>query len=320
MLANEVIQLHPSHEIIDASKLTTYCDCPRKFFYEYVLGWRPDYPNNHLVFGSAWHVAVEHLLRNAYSSESIDEAKLLFLAHYRKDLPPETDELYAPKRPLDALRALDYYVDRFRDDAYKYEVLHTEIGGSVLIADNAPMWFKIDAMLREHTSGQIVLLDHKTSQRKSSKWSSEWQLSTQILLYLHVLYCLYGTDDVKQAIVRGTFFYKAQPPQFDQAYLRKTNDLMQAWATSTNKWYEDLRHDLDVLWRECTTDSTVMEAFPQNPNACNKYYGCPYLDYCSAWANPLRKCDEPPLGFKREYWSPVELDTIREKVDLTQGV
>jgi CRISPR/Cas system-associated exonuclease Cas4 (RecB family) len=315
--ASEIIALHPSHEIIDASKLTTYMDCPRKYFYEYVLGWRPDYANNHLVFGNAWHIAVEHLLREQYEGESLIEACVKFMEYYRKYLPAESDELYAPKRPIDAVTALKHYVERFREDAHKYEVLHTEIAGSVLIAENSPMFFKIDAILRERDTGRVVLVDHKTSQRKSTKWSSEWQLSTQILLYLHVLYCLYGTQEVRRAIVRGSFFYKAKLPQFDQAYLQKSHELMQAWATSTLKWYDDLQHDMDVLMQCDNSDSNVMEAFPQNPNACNKYYGCQYLDYCSAWSNPLRKCEDVPLGFRQEYWSPVELDTIRERVDLT---
>jgi len=31
-----------------------------------------------------------------------------------------------------------------------------------------------------------------------------------------------------------------------------------------------------------------------------------------AWPNPLQRCDEPPLGFKVEYWDPRKEDARHE--------
>jgi len=90
---NEIIE--PSHtwDIIDSSKLSTFMECPRKYFYEYVLGWRPSMPNVHLTFGTAWHAAVERLLIEGYSQEHVEEAKFIFLQYYRRDLPEEADRI-----------------------------------------------------------------------------------------------------------------------------------------------------------------------------------------------------------------------------------
>lgn len=315
---SEIIEPSSTWDIVDSSKLRTYMDCPRKFFYEYVLGWRYEAPNNHLVFGTAWHAAVESLLLNDYSKESVANAGLLFMKYYRAELPPSTDELYAPKRPIDALSALVSYAKRFKSDDKLYEFPHTEVGGVVLINKDSPMHFKIDAIARVRSTGKYLIMDHKTSQRKSSKWSSGWQLSTQLLLYMHVLYCLYSPEEVQGARVRGSFFYKNSRHGFDEAVIDKTSPQMQAWINSCNKWYDDLKNDMDILLWEDNDEELVMRSFPQNDQACTKYFGCPYLDFCNAWPNPLTRCESPPIGFRVEHWDPTKIETIKENINLTQ--
>ena len=54
------IKEQPTWNIKDSSKLDTYLDCPRKFFYEHMLGWRVDRPAHALHFGTSWHMAREY--------------------------------------------------------------------------------------------------------------------------------------------------------------------------------------------------------------------------------------------------------------------
>ena len=50
-----------------------------------------------------------------------------------------------------------------------------------------------------------------------------------------------------------------------------------------------------------------MEAFPQNPNSCSDYYGCPFYDFCSIGnQNPCANCQRAPLGMKVDFWDPRE--------------
>ena len=312
----QIIEPSPTWDIIDSSKLSTYMDCPRQFFYKYVLGWERDYPNNHLVFGTAWHAAVEHLLLNGYNDASLTEAKFIFLQYYRDQLPEESDELYSPKRPTDAFNALDLYVKHFKNDLHKYEILYTEVGGIALIGEDSPMHFKIDAIARLKELGKNLILDHKTSQRKMSNWSSSWQLKTQLLFYLHVLYCLYPSDEIEGARVRGSFFYKSKENTFDEAVIKKDPNQMQAWINSCNHWYNSLKYDMELL-SDCDGNDVAMDAFPQNDQACEKYYGCPFLDMCNAWPNPIQHAETPPIGMRVRYWDPRDIPTIRETIDLT---
>lgn len=307
-------------DVVDPSKLTVYMTCARKYFYEHVLHWREDYLNNHLIFGSCWHLACEHLLNGGYSRESIEESKFLFYNAYRQLLDSESDGLFAPKDPQNALAVLEQYWKRFSSDAREYRVLGTEVGGTVLIAPDMPMFFKIDAMLQRYSDDRVICLDHKTSQRRTSNWAEQWQLSIQMLTYLHVLYCLFGeSNEVGGIRVRCTFFYKARPGEFDESRVEKSLGQMQAFIDNLQSWYGALTYDMKYLIESEDTQSASMRSFPMNPNACFNYgRQCSYFDFCNSWSNPLARAESVPLGFKHEVWDPRVDSGARTVIDLTK--
>jgi len=55
-----------------------------------------------------------------------------------------------------------------------------------------------------------------------------------------------------------------------------------------------------------------MMAFPMNTESCGNYFGCAYHDFCLAWPNPLKRCDEVPQGMKVEFWNPLEKSAKHE--------
>lgn len=308
------IPWHDSWAIIDSSKLSDdFMTCPRMFFYRDVLGWRSTAPNNHLIFGEAWHEAQEHLLINGY--KEIEDAMMLFMAKYREELGPETDDLFAPKTPAKAEAALKEYAREYGNDLLKWDVLYTEIAGSVMISPTDIMYFRMDSILRERDSGKYLSLDHKTGSRKGSSWTDKWALAMAIGLYTHVLYCLYPKDEVKGVQIRGTFFYKSKPVEFEDVPCWKSPNQMDTWLWNTNWWYNLLKHNFELL-SECSDSDDVMMAFPMNCESCTKYFGCAYHDFCTAWPNPLQKCDQPPLGFKQEFWNPLEKESTHKMEEL----
>lgn len=322
-LALEVIQPNPTWDILDSSKLTMYMTCPRKFFYRYILGWQLDYPNNHLIFGSAWHLAMEYLLLNGYSPIALTEAKILFGEFYRKHFSHDTDELYEPKTLANGFDSIEEYARRYSSEVHKYDVLFTELAGLVLVAPDRTMIFKCDAILRDRDTGDIVGLDHKTSQRQYSNWGDHWTLSTQMLTYLHALHCLYPNSDTLQMLVRCAFFYSIQKKtntyrltEFADQPISKSLPQMQAWLERTNQWINRLDNDMECLKQEDTDDAT-MAAFPQNDTACFNYgRPCEFFEFCNAWSNPLTRCEDTPIGFNVEWWDPMARPEIRTKLNL----
>lgn len=284
--------------VLDSTKIMQYMNCPRRYFFEYILHWRPERPNVHLVFGEAWHLAMEHLLLNGYTDETIAQAYSLFLDKYREYFAPEWDESNKNKSPNKALAGLLKYAKTYGNrDTEK--VLYTEIAGSVMIAKDRLVYFKMDSIL-ERSDGSIMSREHKTGTTVSRQWLDQWVLSVQTGMYSHVLHCLY--KDVWGVEINGVFF-GSRDIQLQRVPVRRSPLQMQVWLTNTNTWVEKILLDTERLL--CyADDEEVMQAFPMCTTNCTQYFGCVFHDLCRMWENPWKMRDELPHGFKREAWDP----------------
>lgn len=303
----------PTHHIVDGSKLKRFMECPRAFFYEYLLGWRSERPNNHLVFGTAFHEALEHILLNGYTRTIADEAFEKFLTSYRTVFEPHTDELFEPKTPERAHQALRLYIDQYKKDAETYEVLFTEIAGRISIDDKRYLFFRMDSLVRERETDLIGSLEHKTGSRLDDRWRSQWDMSMQAGIYTHVLMSHY--KEVFGVIFNGIFFKKVKDPNkwfdFGRQPVVRSESQMLTWWQNTVYWMDLLENEYKLLERCRDSDDTLL-AFPLNTTACDKWFGCAYRDFCNAWANPLQKCARTPLGYIIEHWDPTAQQSKKE--------
>lgn len=300
------IPTHETWEITDSTKLTEYMTCPRSYFYKYVLGWDSEEPNIHLVFGSAWHLAMEHLLLNGYGAQAILEAYNLLEEYYRQYFPPSMDEVHAPKIPGNAFNALLGYVEHWKDD--RHETLYTEISGTVGMGTsrvfNTPrqLHFRQDSILR--TEVGIKSREHKTGSTLSRVWRDQWLLSVQTGVYNHVLHCFFGDTEepIAGVEINGTIFNKTKT-QYERVPVYRSPDNMQNWFWNVNHHMDNLERDF-VNLSQCSDNHDVMMAFPMNTTACTKFYGCPYHDFCAAWGNPIQHAMEVPVGLMVNFWDP----------------
>jgi hypothetical protein len=285
-------------------------ECPRAFFYEYILGWRSEEPNLHLEFGKAWHLAMEHLILHGYESDSIQAAYAAFLEHYRKFFPDITDEVHAPKNPTNAFRALVGYALEYKDDVFK--PIYTEIAGTVPLDDKHLLHFRMDSVIE--VEGQIRSREHKTGSQLSRQWTDQWSLAIQTFVYNHVLCCLYPPEQVWGIEINGVFLQKKEN-KYMRVPARRNLNMMQASYWNVLHTYHQLDFDMNLLHNEASDSDPVMMCFAMNPTNCTKYFGCKYHDFCMAWPNPLQRCEEVPLGFKIEYWDP-SLEDAKHRFNL----
>jgi len=316
MDAKEILTPDPSWDILDSTKLSCYMACPRQYFFRYLLGWRSSGRNNHLDFGTAWHIGQEHLLLNNFTPLATLEAVILAVESYREHFPAETDELFEPKTMLNLSMAMESYATKYRPLHAEHKVLYTELAGLVLVSDQRTMVFKCDAILRDE-HGAVFGLDHKTSQYRNPNWGDHWTLSTQMLTYLHALQCMYPDQDSMRMLVRCAFFYKNGHAVLEEHPIEKSLEQMEAWLNRTNQWIDRLMADMDALLSRDNTDRPVRSSFPQNDKACFSFgRRCEFFDFCNAWPNPLDRCEEPPLGFNVEWWDPLARPEIRATIVL----
>ena len=292
--------------ILDSTMIMTFMQCPRKMFFRYRKHWSPNESSIHLEFGTAWHLAKEHLLWNP---TDIEGAMRLFLDHYRKHYPQSSDAANAPKAPGNALDALISYARR---DFHGRKILHTEVAGVVPLADDLQVAFKMDAVV-EDANGGIWVIDHKTGSRLTAGWADSWLVSPQLCIYTHVLEHYYGQDRVKGARVEGTIFRKNDHEHIDVP-VTKT-------AAGASPLFWSILNTVDYIkWNiaeeEATSpDDPLLAAWPMRPNACFDYARqCPYFGYCAFCGNPLgRQC---PAEFSEVVWSP--LDKLADRKTMNE--
>ncbi len=322
------LELNPAVAVLDGTKLKAYLGCPRRFFYEHVLGWRPLIPSNHLAFGSAVHEALEYLLLNGYSSANVLTAYEKFLSAYRKEgFSSETDELYWPKTPSNFFIALSLYAKHYERDLEDYEVIATEIAGSTLVAEYE-LNFRMDSIVKNRKTHAIGSLEHKTAS-SPYLWADQFYLSMQTGTYNHVLNCCYPDAKIEGVTFNGLFFgkvkkgwaellegrrpdqlsVKTKPIDFDRFTIHRTEKQQNVWYTNTLMTFEDLLRDFESLAALPQDDPDVMmTAFKLNETNCSSFGRlCDYHNFCNAWPNPWARRYDVPTSFKPYFWNPMAL-------------
>jgi len=319
------IPYNPLWNRVDPSKVEVWLSCPRLYFFQHVLGWKTTKPNNHLAFGTAMHLALEHMLNNkdrGYGRDVIIEAFDAFLTSYRSEgFSEEADELYTPKTPANMLQALIYYAGRWEKEDKNLDVLYTEVSGSVPISSNRSITYKIDAIVQDQRTGNIFTLEHKSGSRITRQWEDKWALHNQPCAYTHVLYSLFDPKLVKGVKINGIHFIKRKtnPVEFIRLPCWKRPSQMGAWLWEINNIFDEMKFEF-IRFSKCSPDDSILKAFPKNPESCTKYFGCPFHDFCCAWSNPLSRADEVPHGYEVSHWDPmaVESPTTTRK-DISEG-
>ena len=287
-------------QIYDSSKVQTYLNCPRKYFYNYILGWDTDEPNVHLVFGEGWHRAMEVLLNEGYTNDAIKNAYNEFFKYYREHYTEIQDSVNFPKSPNSIVPTLVEYIQKYKASD-TFEVLYTEVAGTVPISENRVVHFRLDSIVKGDEG--IFSLEHKTGSRLSQAWIDQWTLKTQVGTYMHVLHSLYDPKDVYGIKINGVIF-KRTKNDYIRVPIRKSTDMMNTWLWNMNHWIDLIEWNMNEL-AESTEDELVLHAFPMNTESCISYgRACKYLDFCSLLSNQLKHAEEPPSVFVRKFWDP----------------
>jgi hypothetical protein len=325
------VPVHPTWDIQDGSKIKVYMECPRKYFYQYVLGWHHINPSIHLIFGSAWHEALAFMYENGITTENVRTAfNDHFLPYFRQYIDPGDDEIYHPKTPDRALLALIYYAALYGDDLKENEVLEydgqklIELGGRINLSDEYTVSFKQDVIMRN--SRGIFSLEHKTGS-SSYMWEIQWELAPSTAIYSHVLYCLFNPAEISGIKYNGIFFKKTKDDlkkddkepfrHFDKKRcpIYKSPEQMGDMIVDLIYKLDSIKLDFDALADSKDTD-TYLSCWEKRGTSCTNWGRvCEYHDFCLNWRNPLRHIDRLPMDMKVEFWNPLE-EKIKVKVNI----
>lgn len=310
----------------DNTMLSAYKTCPRKYYFRHVRNWRPAGTSIDLIFGLAWHEAMDMVWLHAQSAHSDSELLALayqaFLDEWLEQNGPDPDTLepsppgkLATKNPGIAAEMLHHYIAQRRSFLQSIELLGAETPFMVPLWDTigvegAPQYIgRLDKEFRHE--GRVYIGEHKTTGWYSKatlfrqEYLDQWSPNSQVDGYLHAGHMRYGKA-MKDVWVDAALCHKTIHTGFKFIPVSRAIEQLDAWLSETRNWIrriEEQDADFDELEAQ---RSSFMPGWEKNTEACSMYTGCPYRDICKFVANPSREQD-PPAGYIEEKWEPFEV-------------
>ena len=296
---------------LDNTAMTAYMTCPREYYFSMVLHRRHPGKSPPLVFGSAWHKALE----TRYKGGDVNLVRYAVSNWWETEGHNEPEDYRTLARCI-----LDYdrYCKEFGEDGNKESDGKT-LGAAgemmVELSTNAqdellihPWAGKLDRII--DLGGLIYPEDHKTTSRLDKHFFRQFELSNQMMGYTRLgKYLLPQMPvvgvriNVSHVLTKETKFYR-QLVTFGPQQLQR-------WANVMNVWMTKLAADYTAI--NAFADGKPLPLIPPDDifvqhfgdNACSRKYGmCAYHPVCSS--SPVAQANVLMKEFEINPWNPLK--------------
>lgn len=290
---------------LDSTSLGYLKECPRKYFYTIIEGWRGKGQSVHLEFGGLYHKALE---RYDYLRAEEPNAK----AHLHNDAVYEVIRMaleeswpwpfdHNTKTRFNLVRSIIWYLDQFENDVAK----------TVQLADGTPavelsFRFELERMadsyqpyvlcghldrLVEFAGGYYVMDRKTTGSTLGGYYFDGFNPDNQMSLYSIAGRLVYNTP------VRGVIIDAAQVAvgftRFDRGFSYRTETQQEEWLQDLNFWIDQAEH------------YAAEHYWPMNDRSCHNYGGCPFRNVCSK--DPAVRQSFLESDFEHRPWNPLQV-------------
>jgi len=321
--------------LIDTTQVKDYLQCPRKYYYRHILGYVNKVANHDLWFGISVHRYFEYIHDNLIrttrrfdpSEKLLEEAYEVFVCTYREQYTADMDEIFYPKEPANARRILNDYwacATWLRD----WQITYSEIAGK-LEAKDFTLAFRIDSILTDPTTGEMVVREIKSSAMDPHSWERQFSFDLQVMSYSTVLRSL-SDGRYDRVIVDGVFFHA--PPRvkkdgsiYAQDMGKKANHIVIVVPTSQQllDWYNTMK----IVHRRIN-DGRALEGEKQlryfhqcQGFQCGGRRPCPYYELCYNTNGLLSPEEFNQWGYVYDVWDPTNVSKpITVRVEDSENV
>lgn len=296
----------------DSTSLGTFKDCPRKYFYTLVMGYRARGESVHLKFGIHYHAGLETYDRLRAEGQDHEDALANVVGKLLIDTWDFTADETAPEgRPWvsdhnsktreNLIRSVVWYLEQFADDPAKTLILANgkpavELTFRFQVDDNLVLSGHLDRVV-EFIDG-VYVMDRKTTTTTISPYYFEqYDPSNQMTLYALAARVVYQTP------VRGVIIDAAQVAvgftRFARGLTYRTPDQLEEWLGFTKSWVAQAHAMAHQMSHETDERPWVM-----NDKSCHDYGGCPFRRVCSR--SPGVRQNILNTDFVVDHWNPLE--------------
>lgn len=288
--------------IVDNTSLSMFKDCPRKYYYGILQGYRPKTTAAPLTFGGAYHEGLEVLDRELARGCSRDEAIHLALrAAWAKSNDPSF-LLDSRRTRTSLLRAIVWYADHYKSDPMATVVLPNgkaavELSFRIELPfvfghSDDPVFYcgHIDRVVEYNR--QIYAAEHKHTV-SSIQYDSYWDrytFSSQISGYVLALQTNFNLN-VAGALIDATQV-GATFARFGRRIAHRVQAHQQEWLLDLSYWMSQLDLCLQA------------DRWPHNSEACSKWGGCQFRSVC--FTSPSVRQAVLEQEFRIEKWNPIK--------------
>jgi hypothetical protein len=275
-------------------------ECPRKYYYKMIVGYRSRDDQVHLSFGSFYHKALE-MYDHARSSGHSHESAMREATKVAMQLTWGWESEHPTKNRYTLIRSVVWYLDFFEEDPAE----------TFQLANGQPaveLTFKLETPWVAPTGDHYVLTGHMDRivtfaggqyvlDRKTTKYSlNEYYFEQFAPGNQFSMYSL-ASKVVWQAPIRGVLIDAAQIAvgftNFKRGMTFRNDEILDEWYEETGFWIRQAQ-----IFAEA-------KRWPQNDLSCHKFQGCEFRDICRL--APSARQPFLDTKFKIEGWNPVEL-------------
>lgn len=296
---------HPMGKVFfDNTLLTSYKDCPRKFFLRHRLSLTSSGSKDALDFGLAWHGALENL----WISHSPELASQAFLKVWTEECArswplsiPDQERLGA-RTPQTAFAMIESYMKDRRSLMESHKVIGNEQKFAVRLCEDLPPIVyigRLDKVLQSQ-EGDILVLEHKTTSAYSiakgfqDSFVESWCPNSQIDGYQYVMSRVWPDRHTK-IMVDASLVHKKERRNILIPVQRNPSQI-ESWRTDAMEWIKRL-----------TTD----EIWPQNTGSCMNYMTkCQFYDVCRYSIGLTPDMNVWGGHLKTEIWEPYDTSEL----------
>jgi len=283
----------------DSTSLGWLKECPRKYYYHMIEGWRGRGESVHLTFGIHYHTAIEHYEQFRAEGTDHEGALVAVVSEMLVDTwidgkPWDSGHHLKTRETL--VRSVIWYLEQFGDDDPAKTVILSngkaavELSFRLQVDDELILCGHLDRVVS--FADQNYVLDHKTSTSTiSSYYFDQYSPDNQMTLYTLAAGIIY------QNPVRGVIIDAVQIAvgfsRFERGMVYRTEAQLEEWLADTKVWTAQAQ-----IFAE-------RKQWPQNDKSCHKYGGCSFRSICSVDARVRQNFLES--HFHREPWNPLKV-------------
>jgi CRISPR/Cas system-associated exonuclease Cas4 (RecB family) len=276
---------------VSFSQYSTYSTCPRMYKHQYIDKLGESSANIATIFGTACHEVIQHYLSVFYgvSKKQANELNLdkMLLEVMKREFVKEKEKMSngAPCTQLeleehfgDGRRILEWFVKHVEKLYTKtgYELVGIEVPLNYEIKKGVHFIAFIDIVLREIGSGEILIIDLKTSTRGWNKYQKEDKVkNAQILIYKKFYADLF---DIPMQKIRVEFQIMKRKLMEDAPFPqpRISKHVPANGKPSVMKAYDEFMVFIDTVFDE-NGDRRLDREYPKTPGKNKK--NCKYCEF-----------------------------------------